>query len=51
VDGLLRLANAYGVLHEMDKAREAYLRTDALLPEGDPRKADVRAKLAQIGRE
>ena len=48
VDGWLRLANSYAVLHEMDKAREAYLRAAALLPEGDPRKADVRASIAGL---
>ena len=48
VGGWLRLANAFGVLHEMGKAREAYLRADALLPEGDPRKADVRASIAGL---
>ncbi|CUH81906.1 MULTISPECIES: c-type cytochrome biogenesis protein CcmI [Tropicibacter] len=48
VNGWLRLANAYGVLQEMDKARDAYLRADALLPEGDARKAEVRASIARL---
>ena len=49
VDGWLRLANAYSVLQETDKARDAYRRADALLPEGDARKTEVQAKLTQLG--
>ena len=48
VDGWLRLANAYGVLNDPARAVEAYRRVEGLLPEDDPRKADVRARIARL---
>ncbi|SEI41555.1 cytochrome c-type biogenesis protein CcmH [Cribrihabitans marinus] len=52
LDGWLRLGNAYGVLGEADKAREAYEAADELaadLPSDDPRKQSIREALSELG--
>jgi cytochrome c-type biogenesis protein CcmH len=52
LDGWMRLANAYTVLQEQDRAIEAYRKAEALLeqqPANDPRRAAVRAALERLG--
>jgi cytochrome c-type biogenesis protein CcmH len=52
LDGWMRLANAYTVLQEPDRAVEAYRKAEALLeqqPASDPRRAAVRAALERLG--
>ncbi|MSU91163.1 c-type cytochrome biogenesis protein CcmI [Rhodobacteraceae bacterium 2CG4] len=52
LEGWLRLANAYGVLGETAKAREAYEAADALatdLPSNDPRRQSIREALSELG--
>ena len=52
LDGWMRLANAYAVLQEEDRAIEAYRKVEALLeqqPANDPRRAAVRAALERLG--
>ena len=52
LDGWMRLANAYTVLEEPDRAVEAYRKAEALLeqqPASDPRRAAVRAALERLG--
>lgn len=49
LDGWMRLANAYGVLGEVENAQDAYRKADALaadLPPDDPRKAAIRQALS-----
>ena len=48
----MRLANAYTVLQEQDRAIEAYRKAEALLeqqPADDPRRPAVRDALEQLG--
>ena len=52
LDGWMRLANAYAVLQEEDRAIEAYRKVEALLeqqPANDPRRAAVRDALERLG--
>ena len=52
LDGWMRLANAYTVLQEQDRAIEAYRKAEALLeqqPADDPRRPAVRDALEQLG--
>ena len=52
LDGWMRLANAYTVLQEHDRAIEAYRKAEALLeqqPADDPRRPAVRDALEQLG--
>lgn len=52
LDGWLRLGNAYGVLGETEKAREAYEAANELaadLPSDDPRKQSIREALSELG--
>ncbi|MBW4985245.1 c-type cytochrome biogenesis protein CcmI [Mameliella sp. CS4] len=52
LDGWIRLANAYTVLQEQDRAIEAYRKAEALLehqPTNDPRRAAVRDALERLG--
>lgn len=49
-EGWLRLARAREVLKESVLAREAYTRALALLPQDHPQRAEIQAKLAQLGR-
>ena len=52
LDGWMRLANAYTVLQEQDRAIAAYRKAEALLerqPADDPRRAVVRDALEQLG--
>lgn len=49
LDGWMRLANAYGVLGEVENAQDAYRKADALaadLPPDDPRRAAIRQALS-----
>ena len=50
LDGWLRLGNAYRVLGEMDKAREAFLSAEKLasnLASDDPRRVAIRDVLSE----
>lgn len=52
LDGWMRLANAYTVLQEQDRAIKAYRKAEALLeqqPADDPRRPAVRDALEQLG--
>lgn len=54
LDGWLRLGNAYRVLGETERAREAFRFAEGLvqaLPEGDARRATVRQSLAELERQ
>ena len=48
LEGWLRLGRARAVLGEPEDARAAYDRALALMPEGDPRRADVEAAVAAL---
>lgn len=52
LDGWIRLGNAYGVLGETEKAREAYEAANGLaagLPSDDPRRQSIREALSELG--
>ncbi len=48
LEGWLRLGRARAVLGEPDAARAAYERALALMPQGDPRRAEVEAAMAGL---